>query len=54
MAENLNERQKRDLLREIEEIQARISEQNKAAATATGAELRQLEDRIASEKIQNI
>ena len=52
MAENLNERQKRDLLREIEEIQARISEQNKAAATATGAELRQLEDRIASEKIR--
>lgn len=52
MAENLNERQKRDLLREIEEIQERISEQNKAAATATGAELRQLEDRIASEKIR--
>jgi hypothetical protein len=52
MADNTNEIQKRNLLREISEIQERISEQNKAAATATGEELRQLENRIASEKIR--
>jgi len=51
MAENLNEKQKRDLLRDIEQIQNRITEQNKAAATATGRELRDLESRINNEKI---
>jgi phosphoserine phosphatase len=51
MVGNSNERQRLDLLKEIEEIQERISEQNKAAATASGQELRDLENRIASEKI---
>ncbi len=51
MLENLNERQKRDLLRDIEEIQGRIAEQNRAAATATGRELEELESRIRNEKI---
>jgi phosphoserine phosphatase len=49
---NQNERKKRDLLVEIAEINERISEQNKRAATATGQEKRNLEDRIASEKIR--
>ena len=49
---NQNEREKRDLLIEIAEINERISEQNKRAATATGQEKRDLEDRIASEKIR--
>jgi hypothetical protein len=52
MAEPRNEQQKRDLLREIEEIQSRLAEQNRAAATATGQELRALESRIESEKIR--
>jgi hypothetical protein len=47
-----NEAQKRALLEEIQEIQDRIAEQNRQAATATGIELRQLEARIASEKIR--
>jgi phosphoserine phosphatase len=48
---NQNERKKRDLLVEIAEINERISEQNKRAATATGSELVELENRIASQKI---
>jgi hypothetical protein len=48
---NQNERQKRDLLVEIAEINERISEQNKRAATATGSELVELESRIANQKI---
>jgi len=48
---NPNEREKLELLKEIAEINERISEQNKRAATATGQEKRDLEDRIASEKI---
>jgi len=47
-----NEAQKRALLEEIKEIQDRIAEQNRQAATATGIELQQLEARIASEKIR--
>ena len=49
---NPNEREKLELLKEIAEINERISEQNKRAATATGQEKRDLEDRIASEKIR--
>jgi hypothetical protein len=49
---NANEAEKRALLEEIKEIQDRIAEQNKQAATATGIELQQLESRIASEKIR--
>jgi hypothetical protein len=52
MAQNSNEAEKRALLEEIKEIQDRIAEQNKQAATATGIELQQLESRIASEKIR--
>jgi hypothetical protein len=52
MADVRNEQQRRDLLREIEEIQSRIVEQNRAAATATGQELRALENRIASERLR--
>jgi len=48
---NQNEREKRDLLVEIAEINERISEQNRRAATATGSERIQLENRIASERI---
>jgi len=48
---NQNERARLDLLREIAEINERISEQNRRAATATGSERIQLENRIASERI---
>ena len=48
---NPNERARLDLLREIAEINERISEQNRRAATATGSERIQLENRIASERI---
>lgn len=47
-----NEAQKLALLEEIKEVQDRIAEQNKQAATATGIELEQLEARMASEKIR--
>ncbi len=46
-----NEREKRDLLRDIEATQQRIAEQNKAAATASGQELRDLQDRAEQQKI---
>jgi phosphoserine phosphatase len=49
---NPNEKETLELLKEIAEINERISEQNKRAATATGQEKRDLEDRIASEKIR--
>jgi phosphoserine phosphatase len=48
---NQNERQKRDLLIEIAEINERISEQNKRAAVATGEEREELERRIANNRI---
>jgi hypothetical protein len=48
-----NETQRLNLLREIEEIQSRMVEQNRAAATATGQELQMLRDRIAAER-QNL
>ena len=47
-----NEAQKLALLEEIKEVQDRIAEQNRQAATATGIELEQLEARMASEKIR--
>jgi hypothetical protein len=46
-----NERERRDLLRDIEATQQRIAEQNKAAATASGQELRDLEARAEQQKI---
>lgn len=51
MAATPNEREKRDLLRDIELTQQRIAEQNKAAATASGQELRDLQDRAEQQKI---
>ncbi len=51
MASTPNEREKRDLLRDIELTQQRIAEQNKAAATASGQELRDLQDRAEQQKI---
>jgi len=39
-----------DLLRDQEEINARLIEQNRALATASGSERRELENRIASER----
>lgn len=51
MASTPNEREKRDLLRDIEATQQRIAEQNRAAATASGQELRDLQDRAEQQKI---
>ena len=51
MASTPNEREKRDLLRDIELTQQRIAEQNRAAATASGQELRDLQDRAEQQKI---
>lgn len=44
--------ERRDVLREIELTTQRINELNKAAATAAGSELRDLENRMNSEKIR--
>ena len=44
--------QRADILSDIEETNARIARQNEAAATSSGTELRNLEDRIASERIR--
>jgi hypothetical protein len=46
-----NERERRDLLRDIEATQQKIAEQNKAAATASGQELIDLEARAEQQKI---
>jgi hypothetical protein len=46
-----NERERRDLLRDIEATQQRIAEQNRAAATASGQDLRDLEARAEQQKI---
>jgi hypothetical protein len=48
---NQNERARLDLLREIAEINERISEQNRRAAIATGSERVELESRIANQRI---
>ena len=51
MTPNEREQSRLDLLREIELITARINEQNRQAATATGSELQNLETRMASERL---
>ena len=50
-AGNPNDKQRRDLLKEIELINQRISEANKASATATGAELQRLQDIVEQNRI---
>ena len=51
MAANSNDRQRRDLLQEIELINQRIAAANQAAATATGSELTRLQDVVEQQRI---
>jgi hypothetical protein len=51
MAANPNDTQRRDLLQEIELINQRISEANRASATATGQELQRLKDIVEQNRI---
>jgi hypothetical protein len=46
-----NDKQRRDLLQEIELTSQRIAEANKAAATATGSELTRLQDIVEQQRI---
>ncbi len=48
---NPNDRQRRDLLQEIELINQRIAEANRASATATGSELTRLQDIVEQNRI---
>lgn len=48
---NPNDRQRRDLLQEIELINQRIAEANRASATATGSELTRLQDIVEQQRI---